>query len=88
VAEAVGRRLKTLAKIGQVLCVTHQAQIARFADAHYLVQKVVAGGRTQTSVDFLEPEDRVKEMARMIAGDQEAKTTIETARWMLETAGT
>lgn len=88
VAEAVGRRLKSLAKIGQVLCVTHQPQIARFADAHYLVQKVVAGGRTQTRVDFLEPEDRVKEVARMIAGDQEAKTTIETARWMLETAGT
>lgn len=88
VAESVGRRLKALAKIGQVLCVTHQPQIARFADAHYLVQKVVAGGRTQTSVDFLDPEERVKEMARMIAGDQEAKTTIETARWMLETAGT
>lgn len=87
VAEAVGRRLKSLAKSGQVLCVTHQPQIARFADAHYLVQKVVAGGRTLTSVDFLEQEERVREVARMIAGDQEAKTTIETARWMLETAG-
>jgi DNA repair protein RecN (Recombination protein N) len=88
VAEAVGRRLKSLAKTSQVLCVTHQPQIARFADAHYLVQKVVAGGRTLTSVDFLEKEERVREVARMIAGDQEAKTTIETARWMLETAGT
>lgn len=87
VAEAVGRRLKSLARTSQVLCVTHQPQIARFADAHYLVQKVITGGRTQTSVEYLEQEERVREVARMIAGDQEAKTTIETARWMLESAG-
>jgi DNA repair protein RecN (Recombination protein N) len=86
VAEDVGRRLKLLAKGGQVLCVTHQAQIARFADAHYLVQKNVVAGRTHTTVGLLDQEARVREVARMIAGDNEAKTTLETARWMLETA--
>ncbi len=87
-AEAVGKRLKALAETNQVLCVTHQAQIARFADAHFLVNKQISNGRTNTTVELLEPEDRIRELARMIAGDQEAKTTIETAKWMLETAGT
>jgi DNA repair protein RecN (Recombination protein N) len=88
VAEAVGRRLKALAKTNQVLCVTHQAQIARFAEAHFSVEKVVRGGRTLTSIEYLEREARVKELARMIAGEDESQTTFETARWMLETAET
>jgi DNA repair protein RecN (Recombination protein N) len=88
VAEAVGRRLKALAKTNQVLCVTHQAQIARFAEAHFSVEKVVRGGRTLTSIEYLEREARVKELARMIAGEDESQTTFETARRMLETAGT
>lgn len=88
VAEAVGRRLKTLAKRNQVLCVTHQAQIARFADAHYSVKKVVRGGRTLTGIEYLPREARIRELARMIAGEQESSTTFETARWMLETAET
>ena len=87
VAEAVGRRLKSLAGANQVLCVTHQAQIARFADAHFLVEKRVVNGRSVTSVALLDEEYRVREVARMIAGDQEALTTIETARWMLKNAG-
>lgn len=86
VSEAVGRRLKSLALTNQVLCVTHQPQIARFADAHFRVEKVIANGRTVTSVDLLDREERVREVARMIAGDHEAETTIETARWMLESA--
>ncbi len=88
VAEAVGRRLKTLAKTNQVLCVTHQAQIARFADAHYSVEKVVRSGRTLTSIEYLTREARIRELARMIAGEKESSTTFETARWMLETAET
>jgi DNA repair protein RecN (Recombination protein N) len=88
VAEAIGRRLKALAETNQVLCVTHQPQIARFADAHYSVKKGVREGRTLTSVEQLEGEARVRELARMIAGERESKTTLDTARWMLETAQT
>jgi DNA repair protein RecN (Recombination protein N) len=84
VAEAVGRRLKNLARAKQVLCVTHQPQIARFADAHYTVEKSVRGGRTLTSVHRLQGEESVRELARMIAGDRQAQTALETARWMLE----
>jgi DNA repair protein RecN (Recombination protein N) len=86
VAEAVGRRLKNVAKATQVLCVTHQPQIARFADVHLTVRKRVRSGRTLTSVDRLQKNESVEELARMIAGDQKALTAIETARWMKESS--
>jgi DNA repair protein RecN (Recombination protein N) len=87
VAEAVGRRLKSLAAARQVLCVTHQPQIARFADHHFVVSKGVENGRTVTAVRELETDERVEELARMIGGGEEgAQTTIEAARWLLESA--
>ena len=88
VAEAVGRRLKALAAGGQqILCVTHQAQIARFADHHYAVSKHLEGGRMVTVVKELGREDRVSELARMIGGAETAATTRQTARWLLENSG-
>jgi DNA repair protein RecN (Recombination protein N) len=86
VAEAVGRRLKALAAHRQVLCVTHQAQIARFADHHYLVTKSLQNERTITSIRDLSTEERVGELARMIGGAEEAATTREAARWLLDRA--
>ena len=83
VAEAVGAKLKELASRHQVLCVTHQPQIACFADHHLVVSKHVEGGRTLTSVRELSAEERVGELARMIGGDTEAEAARETARWML-----
>jgi DNA repair protein RecN (Recombination protein N) len=82
-AEAVGRRLKELSKGGQVLCVTHQPQIARFADHHYFVEKSVKSGRTLTAVRELSGGERVRELARMIGGDEEAESAREAARWLL-----
>jgi len=86
VAETVGRRLKTLAEAQQVLCVTHQPQIARFADHHYLVEKREVEGRTMTSVREVRDEARVGELARMIGGSEDVATTRETARWLIESA--
>jgi DNA repair protein RecN (Recombination protein N) len=86
VAEAVGRRLKALATGRQVLCVTHQAQIARFADHHYVVTKAVQNERTITTIKDLSAEERVGELARMIGGAEEAATTREAARWLLDQA--
>ncbi|MDQ3806437.1 MAG: DNA repair protein RecN [Acidobacteriota bacterium] len=83
-SDAVGQRLKGLAHTQQVLCVTHQAQIARYADHHYVVSKEVDGGRTRTTVRELRREERVGELARMISGSNEAEAVRETARWMLE----
>ncbi|HWS56127.1 MAG TPA: DNA repair protein RecN [Pyrinomonadaceae bacterium] len=83
-ADAVGQRLKGLSSAQQVLCVTHQAQIARYADHHYVVSKEVDGGRTLTSVRELGREERVGELARMISGSNDAEAVRGTARWMLE----
>lgn len=86
VAEAVGRRLKALAKARQVLCVTHQPQIARFADHHFVVEKVLQGGRTVTTAKELQADERVGELARMIGGAETIATTREAARWLLDNA--
>lgn len=69
VAEAVGRRLAKVARDRQVLCVTHLAQVSAFADRHYVVEKRVVRGRTITEVREVEGRDRVREVARMLAGE-------------------
>ncbi|HEX8457214.1 MAG TPA: DNA repair protein RecN [Pyrinomonadaceae bacterium] len=86
VAEAVGRRLKSLAAAQQVLCVTHQPQIARFADHHYAIAKHVEKGRTLTRIAELGQTERVTEIARMLGVSQEVATARETAEWLLESA--
>ena len=86
VAEAVGRRLKSVAEKRQVLCVTHQPQIARFADHHYVVTKAVSRGRTVVSVAQLNGEERIGELARMIGGSESIEAARQTARWMLDQA--
>lgn len=86
VAEAVGRRLKSLATSQQVLCVTHQPQIARFADRHYAIAKHVEEGRTVTQIKELSQEERVAEIARMLGVSQDVATARETSQWLLDTA--
>jgi DNA repair protein RecN (Recombination protein N) len=68
VADAVGRQVKAVAADKQVLCITHLAQIAAYADAHYLVEKVTEKGRVRTLVRRLSAADRKEEIARMIGG--------------------
>jgi DNA repair protein RecN (Recombination protein N) len=70
VADAVGMRLRRLAKTNQVLCVTHQLQIARYADAHFLVNKDIVNGRTLAKVVELDEQGRIEELARMIGGSE------------------
>jgi DNA repair protein RecN (Recombination protein N) len=86
VAEAVGQRLKSLSAARQVFCVTHQAQIAKFADHHFVVTKVVEHERTHTNIRELTPEERINELSRMIGGDEMAEKTREAAQWLLENA--
>jgi len=68
VAEAVGRRLKKLSAANQVLCVTHLAQVAGFADHHYFVEKREVKGRTVAEIEELNGEARTKEIGRMLSG--------------------
>ncbi len=68
IAERVGRRLFTLSKQHQVLCITHLPQIASLADHHYFVEKKTAGKRIVTSIRELSYPERVEELARMLGG--------------------
>jgi DNA repair protein RecN (Recombination protein N) len=86
VAEAVGQRLRSLSSSRQVFCVTHQAQIAKFADHHFLVTKVFEDERTQTTIKELSSEERVNELSRMIGGDEKAEKTRQAAKWLLGNA--
>lgn len=87
VAERVGHRLKRLAQTGQVICVTHLAQIACFADHHYYVEKYQLGGRSHTRVEYLAGESaRARELARMLSGTHVTDAVLEHATAMLKHA--
>jgi DNA repair protein RecN (Recombination protein N) len=86
-AEAVGRKLKSLARGCQVLCVTHLPQIASFADHHYLIEKKESGGRTRTRVQRLDPAERTEEIARMLSGAKITEIAMKNAAQMLKQNG-
>ncbi len=78
-AVAVGRKLRELAATTQVICITHLAQIAALADAHYRVLKV-AGDPTETAIERLDEAGVEAELARMLGGDAEAAEARDLAR--------
>lgn len=82
-ADAVGRRLAALAKGAQVLVVTHSPQVAALGAHHWRVEKRVDAGMTTSRVVALSPEDRVEEIARMLAGDTITPAAREAARALL-----
>ena len=84
VSEAVGIKLKKLSQTNQVLCVTHQPQIARFADNHLVVQKEALAGRTQVTVNKLDRPGRVEELARMLTGAEITDSARRHARELLK----
>jgi DNA repair protein RecN (Recombination protein N) len=86
IAEIVGRKLKELAKSRQVICITHLPQIASLADAHCRVQKKVVGDRTIVEVETLESDERINEIARMLAGEKITEVTLAHAREMIQQA--
>jgi DNA repair protein RecN (Recombination protein N) len=85
-AEAVGRKLKTLSKRQQVVCITHLPQIAAFADQHFLIEKADKDGRTRTSIRRMEEGERAREVARMLSGAKLTETSLEHARQLLKTS--
>jgi DNA repair protein RecN (Recombination protein N) len=84
VAEVVGKKLADLAKHHQVICITHLPQIAKFGDSHFRISKQVSAGRTRTSINLLNTEDRYQEIARMLGGEKITPTTLAHAREMLD----
>ncbi len=86
VAEVVGKKLRALSAVDQVLCVTHVPQIAALADRHFLAEKREHRGRTVASVRLLEGKERIAEIARMLAGEKVPETALKHARTLLEGA--
>jgi DNA repair protein RecN (Recombination protein N) len=82
-ADAVGRRLASIAAEGQVLVVTHSPQVAALGAHHWRVEKSVTDGMTTTNVVPLDPSERVDEVARMLAGDTITDAAREAARALL-----
>jgi DNA repair protein RecN (Recombination protein N) len=86
-AEAVGKKLKALAKGNQVLCVTHLPQIATFADHHYVIEKKETAGRAKTTVRQIVGEERTEEVARMLSGAKLTDTSRKHAEQMIRANG-
>lgn len=84
VAVAVGEHMKNLAKNRQILCITHLASIAVFADNQIRIQKSVESGVMKTRAAPVQGDDRVAEIARMLSGDQESSESLEHAKAMLK----
>jgi DNA repair protein RecN (Recombination protein N) len=80
----IGIKLHEIASRGQVICVTHSAQIATLADDHYLIAKREVDGRAQTSVRLIEGEERVAEAARILGGINVTEAQRQAARDMIE----
>ena len=83
IAEVIGRSIADVARHRQVLCITHLPQIASLCDAHFVVGKAEARGRTVTSVRRLREEERVEEIARMIGGVKVGEAARRAAEEML-----
>ncbi len=83
-AEFVAQKLKKLSNQHQIICITHLPQIASFATHHYRIDKKVEKERTFTTVKKLSFEERVTEIARLLAGSRITETSLKNAREMLE----
>ena len=82
-AKQVGVIMKELATARQVICITHQPQIAGKADAHYLVYKAVKGNTVTTGVRMLDTDERIVAIARMLSGEKPTAAALENAREMV-----
>lgn len=83
-AEIVGRKLKNLSKDRQVLLITHLPQIAAMSDTHFLVQKGKSEGRVTTLVKSLSDKEKIREVARMLAGEEITELSMKHAEEMIE----
>lgn len=85
VSVAVGAHLKKLAEKKQILCITHLASIAVYADNQLKIEKKNTGNMTETSVSYICGERRVEEVARMLSGDTNSSVSLEHAKSLLQT---
>ena len=82
-AQKIGIKLRQVSKRQQVLCVTHLSQMAVMADNHLLIEKKTQNGRTYTSVHRLDFEERKREIARIMVGENITDTALKNAEELL-----
>ena len=85
-AQKMAEKIAIIAKIGQVLCITHLPQIAAFADQHIYIEKQSQEGRTKTALKVLDQDERIRELMRMTAGTNESHAAYENSRELLTAA--
>ena len=83
-SDAIGKRLKTLAKTLQILVVTHQPQIASKADSHLKISKSEVAGKVKTKITILDKDSRINEIARMLSGEEISPEAISASKKLLE----
>jgi len=85
-AQKVSEKMAYIAKNHQVICITHLAQIAAMADAHYAIEKTVTDGKTKTSISLLNDKEEIDELARILGGAEITETVKKSAAEMKELA--
>ena len=85
-AGKIGQKLKQVSRARQVVCVTHLAQVAAFADTHLYIHKEVEDGRTFTYIDELDEDGAVAELARITGGEHITDIALENARQLRDSA--
>ncbi len=87
-ATKVGEKLAVIGKSRQVICITHLAQIASLADAHFIIQKNVESGKTKTIIEALDETQSIEELTRILGGGQVSDAIVKSAIEMKELAKT
>lgn len=85
-AKKMAEKIAVISVQGQVLCITHLPQIAVYADRHINISKKSCNGRTMTELIVLENDERIRELARMISGNEESKAAFDNAVELLNEA--
>ena len=85
-AQKVSEKMAVIGRNHQVICITHLAQIAAMADAHFCIEKNVSGGKTQTSISLLNEKEEITELARILGGAEITETVLRSAAEMKELA--
>ena len=83
-AQKIGMKLREVGQLRQVLCVTHLSQIAVMADHHLMIEKQTDCGRTETHVMPLTEEGRIREIARIMGGENPSELLLRSAQEELE----
>jgi DNA repair protein RecN (Recombination protein N) len=84
IAQVVGQSLHKLSQFHQVIAITHLPQIAGLADSHFMVQKSESGKRAKTCIHKLNDDERVREVASLLSGEEITDSGLESARELMK----